>query len=183
MHVPLIARLPGVLEAGVRRDTLTAPVDLLPTLCSVCNVPAPSSVEGHDLLAHWCGREDAFEQEAVLTMNFSSEHDRLADGLEWRGVRSKEFSYATWLDGREELYHLGDDPLQMTNLAGDPAHDVLRVSARQLLAKLQAARGDTLQPCMQYADWFDAQRRVVRNAFGDLGDPEAEPDWSLAFEP
>jgi hypothetical protein len=28
-------------------------------------------------------------------------------------------------------------------------------------------------------DWLDSQRRVVRNAFGPLSDPEGEPDWSL----
>jgi arylsulfatase A-like enzyme len=46
-------------EEGIRRDTLTAPVDLFPTLCSLCNVPVPALVEGHDLSASWCGRQGA----------------------------------------------------------------------------------------------------------------------------
>jgi len=115
----------------------------------------------------------------VLTMNFSSEHDRLAEGLAWRGVRSKEFSYAKWLDGREELYVLADDPLQSLDLANDPAHAKLLAHARQLLAELQVKRGDKLQECGQYADWYDTQRRVVKNAFGQLSHPEDQPDWSL----
>jgi len=44
---------------------------------------------------------------------------------------------------------------------------------------LQRRRGDQLLPCTQMQDWFDSQRRVVKNAFGPLGDPEAIPDWSL----
>ncbi len=32
---------------------------------------------------------------------------------------------------------------------------------------------------VNYRDWYDAQRRIVRNAHGPLGDPEDEPDWSL----
>lgn len=179
IHVPFIARLPGVLEGGVERDALTAPVDLFPSLCALCNVPAPESVEGHDLSAGWRGLADAFEQDAVLTMNFSSEHDRLAEGLAWRGVRSKEFSYAKWLDGREELYLLASDPLQALDLASDPAHAQLLAHARQLLVELQAKRGDRLQECGQYADWYDTQRRVVKNAFGQLSHPEGPPDWSL----
>jgi len=179
IHVPLIGRLPGILEGGVQRDTLTAPVDLFPTLCSLCNVPAPRSVEGYDLSESWRGVEGAFEQDAVLTMNFSSEHDRLADGLEWRGVRTKEFSYAKWLDGREELYLLREDPLQVRNLVKSRSHNDLCAHARQLLLGLQVQRGDELRPCRRYRDWFDTQRRVVRNAFGDLSHPESTPDWSL----
>ena len=37
----------------------------------------------------WRGVEGAFEQEAVLTMNFTATYDWLLDGKEWRGVRSK----------------------------------------------------------------------------------------------
>ena len=36
-----------------------------------------------------------------------------------------------------------------------------------------------LQPATSYTDWYDAQRRPVRNAHGPLGDLEDEPDWSL----
>ena len=42
-----------------------------------------------------------------------------------------------------------------------------------------ARRADELVPCQTYSTWFDAQRRVVRNAFGPLGNPEDSPDWSL----
>ena len=41
------------------------------------------------------------------------------------------------------------------------------------------ARNDSFLPCREYSDWFDYQRRVVRNMHGPLGDPEDEPDWSL----
>jgi hypothetical protein len=42
-----------------------------------------------------------------------------------------------------------------------------------------ARRGDALVPCRDYAVWFDAYRRVVRNAYGPLRHPESAPDWSL----
>ena len=179
MLVPFVARLPGVLDGGVRRDVLTSPVDLLPSLCGLCGVPIPPTVHGHDLSDAWRGREGAFEQDAVLCMNFGATYDHFVDGGEWRAVRTKQHTFTRWLDGRSELYDRSTDPLEMTNLADDPAAGPLRGALAERLAELQADVGDELVPCTSYAEWFDAQRRVIRNARGPLGDPEAEPDWSL----
>ena len=38
---------------------------------------------------------------------------------------------------------------------------------------------DEFLPCTRYANWYDGQRRVIRNAKGALPHPENEPDWSL----
>jgi arylsulfatase A-like enzyme len=179
LHVPLIMRLPGVLDGGRRCDTLTAPVDLFPSFCSLSGVPIPRTIEGIDLSDAWLGVPGAAEQEAVLTMNFSAQFDWLADGLEWRGVRTPRYNYCRWLDGRTELYDLAHDPLETHNLAGDGQQAALERQMEGLLRELQARRGDELVPCTQWSHWFDAQRRVVRNAFGPLSEPEGEPDWSL----
>jgi arylsulfatase A-like enzyme len=139
----------------------------------------PRSVEGIDLSAAWLGVPNALTQEAVLTMNFSRRFDWFADGLEWRGVRTKRYSYARWLSGKVELYDLENDPLEMNNMAGDPSKKELRERMEDLLKALQARRGDELLPCTQWRGWIDNQRRVVRNAYGPLSHPEGEPDWSL----
>ena len=57
--VPLLARLPGRLEGGRDCDALVAPVDFFPTLCGLCDVPLPRSVEGYDLSGAWLGQEGA----------------------------------------------------------------------------------------------------------------------------
>ena len=179
IRVPWIMRMPSVIEAGVRRDTLTSPVDILPSLCGLLGVPIPRSVEGYDLTPAWLGQTDAFEQDAVLTMNFSSRYDCIGNGAEWRGVRTKTHAYARWLDGREVLYDLVSDPLQMHNLAHAPEARSIKASLVERMAGLQTQRGDELIPCESYRGWFDTQRRVVRNAWGPLSHPESEPDWSL----
>ena len=179
MRVPCTIRLPGALEGGIRRDTLTAPVDFFPTLCSLCDVPIPRSVEGCDLSDSWLGKPNSVEQEAVLTMNFSRKYDHFEDGLEWRGIRTKQYAYARWLNGLTELFDLESDPLEMNNLAESPTHSGLREEMESHLARLQTKRGDALHPCEHYRTWLDSQRRVIRNAFGPLSDPEGEPDWSL----
>lgn len=179
LRVPWVMRWPGVFEGGVTRDTLTAPVDIFPSLCALCDIPIPRSIEGHDLSAAWKGEPDAFEQDAVLTMNFTASYDYLEDGKEWRGVRTKRYSYTRWLDGTIQLFDLETDPLQMTNLADDPNHKSLQQQMEHTLQVLMAKRNDELVPCSSYRDWFDNYRRVVRNVHGQLGNPEDEPDWSL----
>lgn len=177
--VPMVVRWPGVLDGGRDCDVLTAPVDLFPSLCGLCGIPIPRTVEGYDLSAAWRAEEGAFQQDAVLTMNFTAHHDYLVDGEEWRGIRTMTHSYARWLNGAVELFDLRDDPLQMHNLAGSPAHADLERAMETRLGELMAERKDDLVPCTSYANWFDEQRRVVRNAHGPMADPERGPDWSL----
>ena len=185
IKVPLIMRLPGVFEDNRTCDTLTSPVDIFPSLCGLCGIQPPRTVEGYDLSDSWRGEADAFEQEAVLTMNFGATYDYLVDGDEWRGVRTKTHSYARWLDGKRMLYDINADSLQMNNLIDNPelqsntSSSALADEMEKTLTDLMNARNDKLQPATSYTDWYDAQRRIVRNAHGPLGDPEDEPDWSL----
>lgn len=179
LQVPFVARLPRRLEANARRDVLTSPVDLMPTMLSLCGLPVPSTCEGSDRSAAWQGEPNAREPESLFTMNFGGGYDNFRDGDEWRGVRTKRWSYAKWLDGSEILFDLRDDPMQLANLASDPSQsDVLRALQAQL-AEHQRQRGDELVPGSSYAHWVDEYRRVVRNGFGALPHPETEPDWSL----
>ncbi|MHC5054720.1 MAG: sulfatase family protein [Planctomycetota bacterium] len=179
VKVPMIVRWPGVLDGGRRTDALTAPVDLLPSFCGLCGIAAPSTVEGHDLSAAWRGEEGAFEQDAVFMMNFAAWYDYLDDGWEWRGVRTLTHTYARHLDGRVELFDNALDPAQERNLADDPSHAALRRDLEAALREFQGRRGDELRPASSYADWFDHDRRIIRNALGALPDPEDPPDWNV----
>jgi len=50
---------------------------------------------------------------------------------------------------------------------------------RNQLDAHQRRRNDQLLPCEESKNWLDEQRRVVKNAFGELSHPESVPDWSL----
>ena len=67
----------------------------------------------------------------------------------------------------------------MNNLVGNPTAADLQNKMEQRLEDLMRLRGDQLIPCSNYSTWYDEQRRIIRNAAGELGDPEATPDWSL----
>ena len=67
----------------------------------------------------------------------------------------------------------------MNNLIDEPEAKSLADEMETTLSNLMDARNDKLQPATNYTDWYDAQRRIVQNAHGPLGNPEDEPDWSL----
>ena len=179
LRVPLIMRLPGVMRQGAVSSALVSPVDYMPTLCSLCGVTIPRSVEGMDLAGAWRGSEGAPQRQAMLTMNFNKTFDYFVDGDEWRGVRTERYNYSRWLDGRVELYDLEQDPLEMQNLAEDAGQRSLVDRMGATLRELLAERNDRLLPGTAYRHWLDEQRRVVHNAYGPLCHPEAPPDWSL----
>ncbi len=105
-------------------------------------------------------------------MNFSSTHNYLIDGEDWRGIRTKTHSYTRYLDDRIYLFDLKKDPLQMDNLAGVPKYENLQNKIEKILQSKMEELGDEFLPCTMYANWFDEQRRVIRNAKGVLSNPE-----------
>ena len=176
IRVPGILRYPGSVAPGSRSQEIFTMVDFFPTLCGLAGLPIPRSIEGVDKSALVKGGSAEHEDSAFI-MNFSKWFDWFQDGAEWRGVRTKTHTYAKWLNGKTELYDLVADPLQVQNLAG--TRPVEEASLQALLRMHQSRRNDELVACTAWKHWLDDQRRVVRNAFGELSHPESEPDWSL----
>lgn len=182
IKVPLVLRWPGVFSPESVIDELVSPVDLFPTFCSLCGVPVPRTVEGSDLAAGWRGEAPLRDQEALLLMNFNHplySPDWLTSGYEWRGVRTRDYTLARWIDGYRELYSLADDPFELYNLYDDPAMESTKRALEATLDSLMKTRNDGLAPCEDYRPWIDTERRIVRNAWGPLPHPETMPDWSL----
>ena len=174
IHIPAIIRYPNIIDAGTRCSEVMSMVDWFPTLCGLAGITVPRSVEGANKTA---AIGQGASDDSAFIMNFSKWFDWFQDGAEWRGVRTNTHMYAEWLNGKIELYDLLEDPLQMNNLAGEGVAEqsVLEVQLRAH----QAKRNDELVACTDWKHWLDDQRRVVRNAFGELSHPESSPDWSL----
>ena len=179
VRIPMVLHWPDAFSGGRRCDTLTAPVDLLPTFCGLCNIKIPSTVEGIDLSRAWLGEKNGAEQNAVYMMNFTYRFTHCQDGWEWRGVRTKTHTYARFLNGETYLFDNPNDPYQQNNLVDAGEHRELVAEYESMLQAFMKKRNDRLWPGSYYKDWFDEERRVVRNACGPLNDPESEPDWSL----
>lgn len=170
VSVPLVARWPGVVPAGVRSDALYTPMDHLPSLCGLAGIAAPDYVDGRDLGGVLLGR-GGDDREAVLLMNLVSGFRSFRGERtvpEWRGVKTRRFTYVRWRAGREELYDDQEDRQQLRNLAGEPGRRALHDEMRERLRALMAGADDDFPPGSAYADWYGPGRTLLRTALGPV---------------
>jgi hypothetical protein len=87
------------------------------------------------------------------------------DGPEWRALRDKRFTYATYLvDGAELLFDNRAGPLQLSNLAKVQAFAPTIETYRRLLHERMAAIHDTFAPSTWYRDNWIEDRIIKRTA-------------------
>ncbi len=67
VRVPLLARLPGRVKAGVVCDGLVSTMDLLPTICQITGAALPTRpVDGRDISTLLAGKAKELDREVVL---------------------------------------------------------------------------------------------------------------------
>ena len=170
MNVPLIMRWPKRIAPGMRTDALQTPMDHLPTLCGLAGLSIPAQVDGADLSGVILGK-GSDDRADVLIGNYTSNWDFLQTGTdwpEWRGVKTKQYTYCKWLAGSEELYDNLADPYQMNNLAADRAHADVLLHLRARLYDLLAVAHDDFRKGTDYDEWYDDQRNLIRTGLGPV---------------
>ena len=128
ISTPFIVRYPRRMPRGITTDALLSPVDIMPTLLGLAEIPCPAGVEGLNLADAALGRRSD-RQDALLIMKMLPGGNPwiINAATEWRGVRTKTHTYARLLDGGPWiLYDNKNDPHQMKNLVNDPAQKALR---------------------------------------------------------
>jgi arylsulfatase len=108
LHVPCLIHVPGRPSQASRSDELTESVDLFPTLCDLCGCDTPKCVQGRSLAP-------LLDAEARGT--FQPREAVYAEAVDKRCLRTREWKlihYAAKDYG--ELYHLSEDPHELTNL-------------------------------------------------------------------
>jgi len=108
-------------QRGRSVTALTLNVDFAPTMLELAGLTPPPAMQGRSL-APWLRGETP----AGWRTDFYYEHVTLPQMIPpCEGVRTEDWKYIRWTATSpllEELYHLTNDPLEETNLAGDPAH-------------------------------------------------------------
>ncbi len=170
VNIPLIIRWPDKVPAGTTSDELYSPMDHIATLCGMLGLRPADTSDGIDLSRAVLGKGKVNRDEALM-MNYVSHWDYFQSGTswpEWRGVRTKQYTYAKWLTGQEELYDNAGDPYQMNNLA-EGQKDLPRLrKMRKALKDLLAQAHDDFLPGTRYADWYDDERNLIRTALGPV---------------
>tara|TARA_R110002049_G_scaffold72490_2_gene187116 strand:+ start:134304 stop:135839 length:1536 start_codon:yes stop_codon:yes gene_type:complete len=132
-RVPLMISAPDL--AAARTQSIAELVDLYPTLCELCSVPAPSHLEGESLV-------DSLRNPGVVTDSHAmSQYTRFRDRYMGRAVRTSDYRYVAWFDSSSneivarELYDHRTDPSETQNLAGEPDYNIIRTELERMLTR------------------------------------------------
>ena len=126
VRVPLIMRGPGIPTARRIRTNVSL-VDVMPTLLELAGIEAPPGLAGQSVLAYMDGDED--ENRAV----FSEYH---CQGMLNAGFMLKkgDCRYNFYVGHRPELYNVGKEPEEFTDLANDSTYEpIIRDLHQELL--------------------------------------------------
>jgi iduronate 2-sulfatase len=140
-RVPLLISVPtspagfDKLTAGGRVcERIVESIDLYPTLTDLCGFGTPGGLEGASLRPLLRDPTTRWDRPAY---SFARDYTRAKRPEEVTGcaIRTERWRYAEWYEGKEGavLYDHTNDPLELKNLAADPAHAGI---VKELKAKL-----------------------------------------------
>lgn len=133
VHVPLVFAGPGV-PRGETRDAFAYLLDIFPTLCDLTGVDIPGTVEGRSLAP-------ALNDPAGIVrdhLHFAYRHLHRAV----RGGRYKLIEYVVKGARTTQLFDLQEDPDELRDLSGDPAHAAQVQALRAQLRRWQTEMED-----------------------------------------
>ncbi len=140
VHVPLIIRWPGVVQADTSTDALVELIDIAPTLLEISGVDIPYNMQGKSLLDLLQGNTCTGKTHVVCEFN-----EALA-GMPYQSHGSMVFDgrYKTCMyhdAGKAEIFDLQEDPGEFVSLWSKPGFEKEQI--RLLKQHLDAVMGTT----------------------------------------
>jgi arylsulfatase A-like enzyme len=139
IRIPLMIRYPARITGGTTASRMALNLDLAPTLLDLIGAPAPSHYQGRSLMPLLAKPDLPWRTDWLYEYYEYPGNEQVRP---CRGVRTERYKYIHYFTRPEEfeLYDLQEDPQEMHNLYGDPAHASL---ANQLSARLTELRRET----------------------------------------
>ncbi len=148
IRVPFFIRWPARIPAGyVNHKTVLTAVDILPTLCAAAGIPLPEGYvsDGENLLSALEGKEILRTKPVLESFFYTDKVIRKGEEIPWKAKLAPKRQPHDWVNlsirdgdlklvyesatGRTELYDLGKDPYETTDIAGqhpEAAADLLK---------------------------------------------------------
>jgi arylsulfatase A-like enzyme len=141
IHIPVVARLPGVLPSGAVSDAFTSLVDVTPTVLEGLGVALQGQVDGRSAWSLWRGAAQGMELPADWPDDaYVQYHGEGISLYSIRALRTRRWKYVYYPLDRDELYDLETDPWEMRNLSDDPAsRPVLQEQRARLVRRMEQA--------------------------------------------
>lgn len=121
-HTPLIVSFPDQKGRGRRTSALTELVDIYPSLCNICQVPAPQLLEGSSFAPVFLN-PDRLWKRAVFSQ-YPRNIPFIGEGTGY-SMRTKRYRYTEWVVPEQqfkgvEVYDYYADPDERRNIALRP---------------------------------------------------------------
>lgn len=193
VRTPLWLHWPSKFKPGMKRDTLTAHIDLMPTILDVCDVPLPEAVnlDGRSFLPIL---EDAKAPwpERTITLQWhrgtqpQRYHQFMTRDNRWKLVHSSDFTLHRFEGAPDfELYDLKKDPIETKNLASRKPEIVARLKASYdaWFDDVSSTRPDNFAPpLIQAGTPYENPTVLTRQDWISKGwDPNVNGHWNVDF--
>lgn len=155
IRVPFLLRYPALLgESGATIDMPINSPDIMPTLLGLSGIPVPKTVEGIDFSGVLKGAPAPDSAALIACYAPFGQWTRARGGREYRGVRTRRYTYVRDLNGPWLLYDNQSDPYQLKNLCNAPEHATVQTRLDALLSERLRAAKDEFLPAGDYiAKW------------------------------
>jgi len=152
IKVPFLLRYPAVLGTHAKNiDTPIGTPDIMPTLLGLSNIEIPNTVEGNDYSPLLKGTGKIDNDAVIITCPAPfGQWQRAVGGKEYRGIRTRRYTYTRDLNGPWLLYDNQNDPYQLDNLCDKPEHTGLQKKLDDILTKKLSETSDQFLPAPQY---------------------------------
>lgn len=140
-RVPGIIRWPAHVPKGRVVQTLFSHIDMPPTLLSLAGLTIPTEMQGADLSQVALGHTTTGPEAVLLQIFVPFTPDGISQP--WRGIITKNHTYARHEDAPWVLFDHNADPHQMTNLATAPHAAKLKERLDTQLTALMEKHGDS----------------------------------------
>jgi len=162
VHIPWILNGPGV-PPGAQVESLTASVDVAPTLLTLAGLPLTDDLDGVSQLPVLQGAPPASPQRVFTETRFGNEHKGRFTTPEWVFIQNFDKGKSGWPRGRQELYAVGDR-YQDQNVVGDN-----QAAAERFGAEMKALRAELEARALSWERGQSADDEDVRRALEALG--------------
>ena len=150
IRVPFLIKHPVITEGYSSTVLLNTP-DIMPTLLSFCGLSIPQDVEGNDLSKMILNLEkDTTDAVLLASYHAFGQWSKKYGGVEYRGIRTRRYTYVVTLQGDWMLYDNQKDPYQQSNLAFMPGYETIKKKMSVLLERELIKTNDSFMPGEYY---------------------------------
>ena len=143
LKMPLVMRMPGVIEPGAVSEAMVQNLDYAPTFLELAGVDVPEDMQGRSLVPLFDGSTPNDWRKSLYYRFY--EFPGVHMTAMHRGVRTRRYKLLDLYEfGEREFYDLQADPDELTNVIDDPKYAAEVQNLTDELERLRVHYGDDL---------------------------------------